>query len=738
MENNNKKRQFILSIIGIFLLILFSVGIVYAFFNYSRIGARNNVINTADLNFEFVDSDWIWLENAYPINTEQALAIETTGSNEMLDVDGGIAQFTITGGHSGGAINYHISLIKEDLTQVTNSKNNKFTLDPSTKIGQLPDGAISINIQTSLSNIFDETGLVNSDDSEFPGRNVGKPYNNCHNLYMNDDEGIKLSCFENESNNSNEKVIANGLMSGSNATRYFELRMWINEHVLIDEDLRVACASNTNPSAIEENGIGYCSKSTPGLPSNIDYVYSMGEFAKLYYSSRIKIQTDELENGVIKPEPTEVVSKLTENVVAMEETASTFNNVALSSSDSGLFLMKSTENDRYPIYYYRGHVDNNNVIFADKCWKIVRTTENGGTKLVYNGTPNDGKCTATTGNLTTTGTPVNFHINYGSTGSPIYVGYTYDVNNRKHSEYFSVSDYSAMSASSVVYGKDVTYDSNTGRYSLQNTVTLNKSNFANDISDEDFGKHHYTCFTSNSYCQGNVYYIYNADSDGFYAFNLDNGNKIDDLLEGSFTTGTTGTNNTLLGANPFAMLKSWVNNNNFDQYNDYLEDSVFCNDRSIYNYGGFSIDNYNNTGDIGLLFSASNRLVRNNEPSVVCSRDEDKYTRSYQYGNAKLVSKVGMLTADEYVLAGAKYNKNNTAFYLYNGLDNLTMTPAQFTYDNSYLFYINNSGKLLFGRTDMISAYVRPTIVLSEINYFESGDGTANSPYIVGELEFEN
>ena len=38
----------------------------------------------------------------------------------------------------------------------------------------------------------------------------------------------------------------------------------------------------------------------------------------------------------------------------------------------GLYTLSSTIDDAYPIMYYRGNVDNNNVRFANKCWKIVR------------------------------------------------------------------------------------------------------------------------------------------------------------------------------------------------------------------------------------------------------------------------------------------------------------------------------------------------------------------------------
>ena len=41
----------------------------------------------------------------------------------------------------------------------------------------------------------------------------------------------------------------------------------------------------------------------------------------------------------------------------------------------------------YPVYYYNGDVQDNNVLFGDFCWKIFRTTETGGTKMIYNGLP---------------------------------------------------------------------------------------------------------------------------------------------------------------------------------------------------------------------------------------------------------------------------------------------------------------------------------------------------------------
>ena len=48
-----------------------------------------------------------------------------------------------------------------------------------------------------------------------------------------------------------------------------------------------------------------------------------------------------------------------------------FGNKSSDSNGKGLYILPGTENDTYPIYYYRGAVDNNNVLFANFCWKIV-------------------------------------------------------------------------------------------------------------------------------------------------------------------------------------------------------------------------------------------------------------------------------------------------------------------------------------------------------------------------------
>ncbi len=95
-----------------------------------------------------------------------------------------------------------------------------------------------------------------------------------------------------------------------------------------------------------------------------------------------------------------------------------FSKISSDTNGKGLYILHGTENDPNPIMYYRGAVGNNNVKFANFCWKIVRTTETGGVKLIYNGIPDENdQCNSST---TITGANFNSYISDNA-----YVGYMY-------------------------------------------------------------------------------------------------------------------------------------------------------------------------------------------------------------------------------------------------------------------------------------------------------------------------
>ena len=104
-----------------------------------------------------------------------------------------------------------------------------------------------------------------------------------------------------------------------------------------------------------------------------------------------------------------------------------FGAISSDTNGKGIYLRSNTELTGNPIYYYRGAVTNNNVIFANYCWKIVRTTETGGIKLLYNGGTSDGHCMTTTG--TGAGITQMIFTSVGMTPSALQMGYMYGTNN---------------------------------------------------------------------------------------------------------------------------------------------------------------------------------------------------------------------------------------------------------------------------------------------------------------------
>ena len=48
-------------------------------------------------------------------------------------------------------------------------------------------------------------------------------------------------------------------------------------------------------------------------------------------------------------------------------------------------VKKTIDENGKDVYYYAGNITNNNLVFNNYCWKMVRTTETNGVKLLYNG-----------------------------------------------------------------------------------------------------------------------------------------------------------------------------------------------------------------------------------------------------------------------------------------------------------------------------------------------------------------
>ena len=144
--------------------------------------------------------------------------------------------------------------------------------------------------------------------------------------------------------------------------------------------------------------------------------------------------------------------------------------------------------------YYLINNNCNNVIFEDYCWKIIRTTETGGIKLLYNGTPVDNnghqECVANNGvNAMLTATQMNTSSNIitysqgGAKDKVAYVGYMYNPNSLNGTYYDQLRADNVNTTDSLFKEKiEYWFENNSGidESKLEDAVFCNDRSLASD------------------------------------------------------------------------------------------------------------------------------------------------------------------------------------------------------------------------------------------------------------------
>ena len=72
-------------------------------------------------------------------------------------------------------------------------------------------------------------------------------------------------------------------------------------------------------------------------------------------------------------------------VISSPKTDKTVYGKLLADYSSNRGVQKTTDENGKDVYYYTGDITNNNLVLNNYCWKMVRTTESDGVKLIYNG-----------------------------------------------------------------------------------------------------------------------------------------------------------------------------------------------------------------------------------------------------------------------------------------------------------------------------------------------------------------
>ena len=214
------------------------------------------------------------------------------------------------------------------------------------------------------------------------------------------------------------------------------------------------------------------------------------------------------------------------------------------------------------------------------------------------------------------------------------------------------------------------------------------------------------------------------------------------------TTGSIGNNRNNTMSSPIKIvIDNWYKTNILDKnYDGYVSrTAIYCNDRAS--------SAYTSSGD-STNYAANERLARSKvQPTYQCGQNTtgsayisspasvaDKFSASTQSGgNGKLTYPIALITADEVSYAGGKNGKGApNSYYSINSLGgHSSLSNHWWTMSPNYstlVFYIAASdlGYLTsHGVNNSGSNAVRPVLSLKSCVMWQSGDGTAESPYTV-------
>ena len=260
------------------------------------------------------------------------------------------------------------------------------------------------------------------------------------------------------------------------------------------------------------------------------------------------------------------------------------------------------------------------------------------------------------------------------------------------------------------------YDKETGLYSLTDPKTFIELK-------GDLSSHHYILADSyNEECTekcsrlGYIFSNYNSSRYLLYYIGFKNGKGLNDYIYDSLYN-----NVNVKDSNAKKVLENWFENNLLD-YQEYLEDTIFCNDRTIYDLGALNP----NGGEISQELFFKNYK----NPTLLCKNNMDSFSVSNE--EAKLRYPIGLLTIDEALLANGIFDESITLMTPYNiFFSGSKISPKigktsryRVWHDNGYYNYVT-SGDIKY------TSYIVPVVSLKSGIKYTSGTGSSSEPYII-------
>ena len=254
------------------------------------------------------------------------------------------------------------------------------------------------------------------------------------------------------------------------------------------------------------------------------------------------------------------------------------------------------------------------------------------------------------------------------------------------------------------YGSSVTWDGT--NYTLVDLIEIENYNNLNNLST-----HHYMCVSPGLKTCSTVAYVYYYSGTGaMYYIRLKDGiTSVAIAMENMFTKNTT--SSTIKNG-----VDAWYKHAMLP-YDEYIEDTIFCNDRSVRTLNGWNPDG-------GMTNTYLQFKEYNITSDLSCTNITDQF--SISNNNAKLTYKVGLMSSPEMALLNNRNARKTSQNYWLASSSYFSETRAVgrgividgHMYSGGGVGISNNYG-------------VRPAIsLIPEIEYSD-GDGSMANPYKV-------
>ena len=431
--------------------------------------------------------------------------------------------------------------------------------------------------------------------------------------------------------------------------------------------------------------------------------------------------------------------------------------------------------------YFDKCSDKRNIIFNNMCWQVIRTTETGGIKMIYNGEPDqNGECGTSRSNHK--GIVQSSYTDQNVASTYLYgSSFTYDT---------STNEFTLVDTNTATWG-DSTYQNLLGKFTCKNSnnicTTMYQINEYNDattakassytIGDTNYASIGTSAFNVNHRSPAMVGYMFNKVYN-YKVKSISSTTKFGSTFtysNGTYTlSGTTQDLNTLSSANiantHYTCWNSSGTCNNISyvyciegQYGYYIEISagksitdainemLYNNDVNRYNSSikgiidnwyvqklslktnvlediifcnDRNITDYGGWNPDGGSANLTSLIFKNyNITNLACSNETDQFAVSNN--KAKLTYPVGLATVEE-LDALINYNNdliNNENYYW-------VLSPGYLNFHSAGVFYVGPGGYI--GSDNLyFDNGVRPVVSLSSGVVITSGTGAEADPWMI-------